>query len=207
MAPDVTWIEVTSGRVFRVPGDTALPMGDAVVRNLKGERLDVDLDELARFEVPKEEAFRQVRDDLGGFLGGLGQGIMGEVERLEPAVRDLGGRLQKTAAQVQVADALDVVGDRLKLWARTMRSGASEATGTSASEAPQQRLCPACFSLIVDPVSCASCDFDLASEGPVTMSPLQYAETDRVDCCGCGAPILETARRCAACGAVQEAGL
>jgi hypothetical protein len=203
MDAEVTWIEVGSGRVFRVPADTQLAMGDAVVRNLKGERLDVDLEALTPFEVPRDEAFRQVRADLGGFLGSLGQGLMGEVERLEPSVRDLGDRLQKTAAQAQVADALDVVGDRLKLWANTMRGGAGGGTRARADEKPEQRLCPACFALIVDPVRCACCDFDLAIEAPVTLSPLEYGETERVDCGGCGAPILETARRCAVCGARQ----
>ncbi|GEM_PF-3244818 len=205
MAADVTWIEVNSGRVFRVPGDTPLPMGEGVVRNLKGERLDVDLAALEAFEVPREEAFRQVRDDLGGFLGTLGQGLMGEVEKLEPTVRDLGERLQQGAAQANVADALDGVGDRLKLWASTLRGGQGPAAGAGAKAdaPPTQRLCPACFALVVDPVTCASCDFDLGQEPPVSLTPLDYAETDRVDCGACAAPILVTARRCAACGARQ----
>ncbi len=203
MASEVTWIEVASGRVFRVPAEHALPMGDAVVRNLKGERLDVDLEALAEFEVPRDEAFKQVAQDVGGFLGSLSEGLMGEVEKLEPTLRSVGGKLQEGAAKANVADALDTVGDRLKLWAQSMR-GAAGREAPADEEAPGQRVCPACFSLVVDPSVCASCDLDLAAEPPITMSPLTYAETDRVDCVRCATPILETARRCGACGARQR---
>jgi hypothetical protein len=203
MASEVTWIEVSSGRVFRIPADEQLPIGDAVVRNLKGERLEVDLDALAQFAVPREDAFRQIKDDLGGLLGGLSQGLKGEAEKFEPTMRELGDRIRDGIGQAQVADALDGVGDRLKFWASALRStvAAKEPEGADPDVGP--KLCPACFSVVVGPGPCVSCDFDLALESPVTMTPLAYADADRCDCGACGAPILVRARRCAACGARQ----
>ncbi len=208
MASEVLWIEVSSGRVFRVPGEEPLPMGEAVVRNLKGERLEVDLEALAEFEVPREEAFRQLRGDLGSLLGSLGEGLREEAEKLEPTVRDLGDRLRENVNQAQVAEALDGLGDRLKHWADALRSGTDGKARTSPStqQGPDRKLCPACFALIVGPGLCISCEFDLDQEEPVTMSPSEVAEAERRDCLACGTPILESARRCAACGAHQERG-
>ena len=202
MADSTTWIDVASGRVFRVPAETELPMGQDVVRNLRGERLDVDLAAMEEHEVSREEAFRHVRDDVGDFLGLLGETLRTEGEKPEPTVRELGDRLKAAVNKGEVADSLDVLGDRLKTFARNLRGGAESAEREPSDQG--HKLCPACYGLVVSPGGpCATCGHDLDVEGPVAMSPLEYADADRVDCTACGAPILASARCCEACGAPQ----
>ncbi len=204
MADATTWIEVATGRVFRVPVETQLPMGDSVVRNLRGERLDVDLEALAEFEVAREEALRQLKDDVGGFLGEVGQNLRTESEKLEPTVKELGDRLRAAVNKAEVADSLDMLGDRLKNWARNMRGDTPAETEAPRSE-QGHKVCPACFSLLIGVSEpCAACGHDFEEEGPVHMSPLEYGNADRKDCVSCGAPILARASRCEACGARQE---
>lgn len=141
-------------RFFRIPDAADLPQGDFRIRSITGqEEVLVDADAAAEYELNRDEALRQLKEEFGHVLDATRKGVEGIVDRLRKAtdasreertamLNDFAKRIEEEATDPErlnrVADAIETaataISDRIRGAARP--SGDAPSSNASSSDAP-----------------------------------------------------------------------
>jgi len=142
-------------RFFRIDDATDLPQGDLRIRSITGqEEVLVDPDAAAEYELDRDEALRQLKEEFGHVLDATRKGVEGIVDRLRKATEasreerkamldDFAKRIEEEATDPdrlnRVADAIDTaataISDRIRS-AASPDASSSEKSKASSSDKP-----------------------------------------------------------------------
>lgn len=146
-------------RFFRIKDATDLPQGDLRIRSITGqEEVLVDADAAAEYELNRDEALRQLKEEFGHVLDATRKGVEGIVDRLRKAtdasreerkamLNDFAKRIEEEATDPdrlnRVADAIDTaataISDRIRSAAsRDASSGKPSSSEESKASSPDE---------------------------------------------------------------------
>jgi len=109
--PESLWKSSDPARFFVIPDDVELPPGNLSIRNLIGERREVDPGALERFERTEAEASKWMEGKVGKALEGVRGWIDNLADRLTGANADPIGALREAADRTQ--HLTSIVADKL----------------------------------------------------------------------------------------------